>query len=66
MTSRAQGISEFESNPEFVETPKASTPAFEKVEDCGRDNILITPIPSTEFPSLLPRLLVFAAITKKQ
>jgi hypothetical protein len=45
MSSKDQGTDEFESNFEFVETPKASTSAFEKFEDYGGDDTLIIPIP---------------------
>lgn len=35
MASNPQSTNDSESNFEFIETPKAPTPTFEKFEDCG-------------------------------
>jgi hypothetical protein len=35
MASNPQSITGSESEFEFIETPKAATPTFEKFEDCG-------------------------------
>jgi hypothetical protein len=45
ITSKEQCTNGFESNFEFSETPKASTPTFEKFEDFGGDDTLIIPTP---------------------
>lgn len=35
MSSKAQSVNGSESEFEFIETPKAHTPSFEKFEECG-------------------------------
>ena len=35
MSSNPQSVNGSESEFEFIETPKAPTPTFEKFEDCG-------------------------------
>jgi hypothetical protein len=35
MAAKSQSVNGSESEFEFIETPKAATPTFEKFEDCG-------------------------------
>jgi hypothetical protein len=35
MSSKIQSVNGSESEFEFIETPKAATPSFEKFEECG-------------------------------
>jgi hypothetical protein len=35
MSSKTQSVNGSESDFEFIETPKAPTPTFEKFEECG-------------------------------
>lgn len=44
--SKPQSVNGSESEFEFIETPKAPTPTFEKFEDCGVKTTAV----STEYP----------------
>ena len=48
MSSKPQSVNGSESEFEFIETPKAPTPTFEKFEDCGvrTTSVRVLPVPS--------------------
>jgi hypothetical protein len=62
MSSHSQSVNGSESEFEFIETPKAPTPQFEKFEDCGVRTTSVGNMPQTgsnKFPIRLPDAIVF-------
>lgn len=50
MAAKSQSVNGSESEFEFIETPKAATPTFEKFEDCGvRTTSVSSPLPPALF-----------------
>ena len=52
MSSKTQSVNGSESDFEFIETPKAPTPTFEKFEECGVRTTSVSILSSPHFSYL--------------